>query len=473
MSNNAIAGLKLPDTTEASHATKISADELLYELVEICIEHKISPQRAIVEYAKKVLKDRQYQIYLGGSAFTALMNNPIDFLMTRIIKVNYGQNEKLIVGSAFHEGTKYLYTFIKENKKVPSLLSCFKEIVKSVNKNYSFIRPDLIKEHSSKSLRHEAMKLFATYYYEKARANVEVLLVEEFMSLPTPAGMLKNQEFSRKIILSVTPDLVTLENRTLYIKDHKTSSLPIRGKVEPDEKYLKLKDDISTLESEKSALLKTVDKYKLMPEKLKEEMLKLTTTSAKIHLAEVNKKPTTALNKSKDKSERVILELREKLEKRDECNHRLQEIEVELTELQEIFEPIKSEFLKEQHIADTLECRKKHSNQLSFYAQIFLIKKSAMYKDQFDRIVLQIENTVKNVKPYVQTFEWELDDREFRRSAELYQSAVSTVELLLDGSVSPLILFKHSTEAFIGDDTNKFIDEMNQIIYKRESGLVA
>ena len=63
----------------------------------------------------------------------------------------------------------------------------------------------------------------------------------------------------------------------------------------------------------------------------------------------------------------------------------------------------------------------------------------------------------------MQVFEWELSKRQMYSSAELFESTIKTVELLLNG-MDPMILFKRATKSYIGDDTNNFFDEVSKRI---------
>jgi len=105
---------------------------------------------------------------------------------------------------------------------------------------------------------------------------------------------------------------------------------------------------------------------------------------------------------------------------------------------------------------DLAEAKRTHGQQLAFYAMLYMITTGKTIKR------VRLENMVKVSKPYLQVFEWELDDMALAKAEEQIRAAVTRIELMLEG-IDPLVLFPLNPMSFIGSETNKLVADIETV----------
>lgn len=441
-------------TLESTHSLSVSSDTLLHEVAEDAVTQGITPKRALMNRVSEALQAEDIKIYLSGSSFTAASANPMHFALNKFLKVFYGLNKNLIIGSAYHEAIDVCYKHQLATGKQLRLGLAIRSIVDYVEKNISKLKDD--EEMTKIEIIRYAIVLFKIYYKEQMPKNTPVE-TEVFVSMPAPDSMLKNPANSAKIYLTGAADCIFKEGDAHILSDSKTSKNAISGKVEADEKLLKYREEKKDMEKELITLNKAIDKFSNVDEKLSEATKTLQDVELKLADAINNGKATTALEKRVVKWESEVAKWQEHLANHTTNILLAEGLSVKIEKLDEIISPLEEIYIADKLVADTLEAKKRHGQQLAFYALLYMITTGK----NIERV--RVENLVKAKQPYLQVFEWELTDFDLAEAEEEISSNVSLIEMALDG-FDPMVLFKANSTSYIGDDTNKFLEELNEIV---------
>lgn len=454
-----------PKSLEETHASRISRDELLYELAETCVYSGITPMRALSEKFQEAMKSDDFVFYLSGSSFTAASANPLHFAMQKIAKVAYGLNHRLLIGSAYHKGVEFGYNRKRIDGELPRLGLCVREIVSYIHKEYEKMNADEKQEYTKTDLIKEATRLLKVYYKGPMQDNVPYL-VEAFTCMQVPEYMLANPERNaKKIFLTGAADVIFDTENGMVLSDNKTSAKRISGKVDMDEKLTEYLSERTEKERELKALQKQIEKFAHAAEKLAELVKDHTAVSAQLdevlayNAANPDKKPK-AHKALTNKVERLLGEV-EKWEGHErtlaENKAKAEELEHDLEDLETLIEPLQKVYDEAKAQADLAEAKKMHGQQLAFYALLIMIT----YKVKIDRV--RIENMVKSKTPELQVFEWELDQYTLQIAEEEIRSNIALVEMVLNG-VDPMVIFRQNVTSYIGSETNEFVFELEEAV---------
>jgi len=234
---------------EKTHATRVAADQFVNELANRVVTEGITPLKALTLKAQEDAKADDWQIYLSGSSFTAANANPLHFLVNKFVKVFYGLNAKLVLGSAYHKGLEVAGATFIETGKYPRFGVALRAAVEYIDKNLSLIKSE--ERPEPKELYIDVSKLLKAYWPELEK-NTPVA-VEVFVQMPAPDYMLRDATNALKIILTGAADAIYETKNGMVLSDHKTSAKPISGSCKKPEKIVDLKKQIK---ADKAALLK-------------------------------------------------------------------------------------------------------------------------------------------------------------------------------------------------------------------------
>lgn len=442
-----------------SHSTKIGRDHLLHIMAHYAIQNKIPSQRVdrvIADFAIKALEDKP-KFWLSGSIYRSFVGNPQDYLMTKVIKVAYGKNAGMIVGNLIHLARDFAIKHKIANKRLPKLVTCIRLMKVECHKSYQMINPDERENNPKIEIFLEACRLFKLYYKEVLPHNKSTDS-EVSMEVNLPLELFKNASNCNKFAMTGIADDVTVdENGDITIGDLKTSSKKISKYVEMNpilKKHYEKKRELEQFIKEEQ---KTVNKFSKAVENLDEAKATLSEVETKLADAIANGKAINALEKRIVKWEGEVTKWNENLESFNKANNQILLFESELSELEEIIKPLYEIYEDEKAKADLLECIKLHEPQLAHYAICYMFK----FNKQPKR--LRVENLVKNKFPEVQIFEWEITEGVLEAAEERITSIIQLLELMLDG-VDPMILFRANPESYLGTQTEKFKDELREII---------
>lgn len=123
--------------------------------------------------------------------------------------------------------------------------------------------------------------------------------------------------------------------------------------------------------------------------------------------------------------------------------------------------PLLEDYNSQKEAADLLAAKKQYGLQIAFYALIYMILNPNKIINK-----LRVEVLVKTKNPYMQIFTWDFNELEIDRASEELISCVEVVEALLDGTDSSL-LFRSNSYSYIGEDTIKLIDEVEEILLNK------
>lgn len=496
-------------------------DELTYEVAQLCKDTGETPERIIYNLIMEETTKSNFKINVRGSSLINFSANPLHFAIQQFLKVSYGANQNTIVGNAVHDAADYGYKYKMAMKKLPRLGKCVSVIYKSVKDGFQKIKPDLREKYTQKELLKEAIKLFKVYY-STIMPNREVVESEFNFIEEVPVEMVSNPINLSKIKLSGTLDRIyRIENGKLVLNDLKTSGKRISGGVEYSEELKSLTDEYKEIKEKLEKLVKESNKLASLKEKLaikkgeytetiQELSLKVVSNinllkgqlkedEEKLTIAQNENKSTAAIEKRIEKTTAQITEnealsktynldskietlfLNEKVEATTRSVTKLEKIISEVLdfekeiqtfsgvekgieqttqELDEKYleiEPFKKEYEREKHLADTRAAKKQYGLQLAFYAIMYMV----IHNVKIDK--LSVEIIVKTNNPYVQHFEWDLDEKLIVKASERIQTVIKAVEAVLNG-LDPIILFPINELSYIGDDTNNLLDEIEAIV---------
>ena len=444
-----------PLSLKETHASSVSANQLANELANIAVAQGITPIRALLNRAVEEAKADDWQIYLSGSSFTSATSNPIHFLTQKFVKVFYGLNANLIIGSAYHKALEYANTEFIENGKFPTFGKALKHSVDYVNENFKLIKSEEREEIKEADLIKEVVGLLKVYWRDQLDKNNPVE-TEVFVSMPSPEYMLRNKKNSHKIMLTGAADVIYKENDLLILSDHKTSKKPISGKVSKKDALVDLEKELKELKTELTKYQKQAAKFVDSKTKLANAKKERNDVANKLADAVENGKTTTALEKRVTKWSTEVTKWQDNLAIYKTALEKVEALEAEISAVNELMLPQLEIYEKEKAEADLREAKKNHGQQLAFYALLYMIVFGKNIKK------VRLENMVRAKQPYLQVFEWELDDMVLAKAEENIKANITRIELMLEG-IDPLALFPVSNMTFIGTETVKLLEDIEEI----------
>jgi len=220
-------------TTEIkSHQSNISRDALLHGIAKYCIKKECSIDRAIADFIQLAIKQPDFKVWLSGSIYTGFYGNSQDYALTKLIKVNFGQNSNMIIGNIVHKARDVAIQKKIVNGVIPKLSICIREMRIELNKQYQYIKPEEIHKSSKLEIFKKSIKLFRAYYKEVLPTNKSISS-EVKMEVSLPIEMFKNPENAKYFAMTGIADSVDIDNNgNIIITDLKTSGKRISGKVE-------------------------------------------------------------------------------------------------------------------------------------------------------------------------------------------------------------------------------------------------
>jgi len=444
-----------PLDLEATHTSSISADQLANELANIVVTQGITPIRALLNRAVEEAKADEWQIFLSGSSFTSAAANPLHFLTQKFVKVFYGLNANLIIGSAYHKALEIANKEFIDNGSYPKFGKALKASVDYVNENFKLIRSEEREDICESDLIKEVVSLLKVYWREQLHKSTPVE-TEVFVSMPSPEYMLRNKDLAHKIMLTGAADVIYKENDLLILSDHKTSKKPISGKADKKDALIKLEEELKELKAELVKNQKQAKKFVDSPSKLAAAKKERNDVATKLADAIENGKTTTALDKRATKWATEVTKWEDNLRIYETSKEKVEALEAEISATNELMLPQVVIYEEDKAAADLREAKKNHGQQLAFYALLYMIISGKDIKK------VKLENMVKAKQPYLQVFEWELDDMVLSKASEQIQANITRIELMLEG-IDPLALFQISSHTYIGSETVKLLEDIEEI----------
>lgn len=487
----------------------MNKDEFVFTLVEYCKETKKSPKKAIFDFINKAVRQENYQMNIRGSSFVGFQANPIHFAVQQFLKVHYGSNENTIIGSAVHDAAHYAYQ-CKMNLVPTRFLSCTRIIAQKVKSGLENVNPDKRNGLNLKEMIREAILLFSIYYRDVIPYS-NAISSEESFKLEVSRELLNNPSNYGKVFFTGTHDRIYDEDGLLVMSDLKTSKTRISGSVEKHPTLQKFEDELKALQTKEISLSKEKDKKNKLEEKLLNSATELSSEEAlledmlltnfalantslkkegitvkqtekiqgemadiqviattygidlidKILTADAkNISPTRTINKI-EKLKSIVENLENELKEFSKLDKDIELLKAEINELVEIMNPLLEDYNSQKEAADLLAAKKQYGLQIAFYALIYMILNPNKIINK-----LRVEVLVKTKNPYMQIFTWDFNELEIDRASEELISCVEVVEALLDGTDSSL-LFRSNSYSYIGEDTIKLIDEVEEILLNK------
>jgi len=456
---------KIDLTLEETHASKISADQLANELANAVVTEGITPVRALLNRAQAEMKKSDWQIYLSGSSFTTAAANPMHFLATKFVKVSYGLNANLVIGSAYHKALEFANQEFVENGEFPSFGKSLAYSIEYIKKNYKLIKIEEREGTSQIDLIKTVVTLLKIYWREQLLKSTPIA-TEVFVNMNAPEYMLRNAENAYKILLTGAADVIYKDGDSIILSDHKTSGKPISGTAEKSESLLKIEEEIKTLKEQLVQYQKQANKFIDAPAKLAEARIIRNDESAKLIDAMNNGKAITAIEKRVNKWGTEVTKWEDNLAILETAKAKVETIEAEISELNGLMLPLLAIYEAAKAAANLKEAKKNHGQQLAFYALLYMITSG----ETIHRV--RLENMVKAKQPYLQVFEWELDEMVLNKAEEQIRANITRIELMLEG-IDPLALFPISSMTYIGTETVKLLEDIEEIANALRVGGVA
>lgn len=445
-----------------AHKSNISRDEMLYAMAEYCIKQECTVDRAIADFVKLASEQRDFKVYLSGSIYTSFYGNSQDYALTKLIKMNNGKNAIMIIGNTVHAGRDYAIK-CKLNNQFPSLQECIR-VMKGYAKNaYQTIQPDEREKRSLFSIFLESAKLFR-YYFKQVFPTNSSISSEVKMNVDLPLEMFRNPSNAKYFAMTGIADSIERnEDGSLTITDLKTSRKKISGYVEMPKRLKQLTEEKNALYESKKEYAKVIKKFENAQANLTEAENILTDSRKAFEDASSKGKATKAIENRITKYEGEFEKWSENLARYNEAVEEDDKLNQSIREIYAIINPLQTEYQKEKDEADLREAKKSHGSQLAHYAICYMFEHGVQPK------YARVEQLVKNKEPEHQIFEWEITREDLLAVQEEILILIGLTELLLDG-VDPMLLFRKNHTGFIGSDTEKFKDEVQEIIKTMKAG---
>jgi hypothetical protein len=462
-------------TTEIkSHQSNISRDALLHGIAKYCIKKECSIDRAIADFIQLAIKQPDFKVWLSGSIYTGFYGNSQDYALTKLIKVNFGQNSNMIIGNIVHKARDVAIQKKIINGVIPKLSICIREMRIELNKQYQYIKPEEIHKSSKLEIFKKSIKLFRAYYKEVLPTNKSISS-EVKMEVSLPIEMFKNPENAKYFAMTGIADSVDIDNNgNIIITDLKTSGKRISGKVEDKSSILEeYQLETQKIEAQIKKNDKIIKKFENATIKYNDAQKQLIDIEKQLNL--VLKENEIIKKSNEEKSKKIKLKATTSLiNRKTKWKQEVQKWEIhintvqkskelklkliqELLELNEISKPLYKIYEQEKYEADLEACKKAHQTQLLHYVICYMFE----YRKMPTKV--RIENIVKHEKVEIQIFEWEFTREDLLETQEKIFTVINTIELLLDG-VDPMIVMRLNHTGYIGLETELFKDEVKKII---------
>lgn len=450
--------MKLHEDEVLAHKSNISRDEMLYTMAEYCIKQDCTIDRAIADFVQIAIKQDKFKIFLSGSIYTGFYGNSQDYALTKIIKINYGKNANMIIGNIVHTGRDFAIKYKLVNNKFPKLSVCIKEMKKYAKKAYQTIQPDEIDKHTLYEVFLESTRIFK-YYYKNLLPFNRSIASEIKMNVELPIEMFKNPNYAKYFAMTGIADSIEKnQDGTFTITDLKTSKKKISGYVEYPKKLKELVDEKNALYTQKKENEKLISKFENAQDKVNEATNVLKESRAALDDAKSKGKATKAIENRIIKYESELEKWQANLMILMKMTQNNKDIDLSIKEIYELINPLQKQFDEEKNQADLNEAKKIHCSQLTHYAICYMFEYGIQPK------YARVENLVKHKTIEHQIFEWEITRDDLIAVQEEILVLIGLTELVLDG-VDPILLFRKNHTGYIGSDTEKFKDEVQNIIY--------
>lgn len=442
-----------PTSLEETHATKIDRETLVNQIAEIMVKENKTALRAVCDLLQELRHDGIF--YISGSSFVSGNANPLHYIVSRTIKPFYGENINLVMGSAYHKAQEFASKYFIEKGKYPRLGLQIRKGFEYINEKYDFLKPEDKEENSKNSVYKYLGLLLKTYLSEQAKNTP--MIVEEFLKVEVPEDMVQNPRNALRILLTGASDIIYDVDGVMVMSDHKTSKKPISVAVEKSEALVNQESELKEIMAEIVKLEKSTNKLSATQQKLSDAEATLEENTRLLQIANEEGKATTALQKRVDKWSGEVIKQDELVRKIEEDVKLLLAKDAEKEELEELIEPLMEVWLEEKAEADLAKAREMHEQQLAFYAICYMVSNPDI---NISRI--RLENMVKAKTPYLQVFEWDLDEYVMKKAEEQIKAFVQRIELYMDG-VDPLVLFPLGYHTYIGMDTNEMLRDAEKV----------
>jgi len=453
-------GFKMTKPTQkppvASHGSRIGRDEFLHLVADYCISNNCSVDRALADFAIDSFNDEDFKIFLSGSIYTGFSGNPQNYMLQKIVKVDWGTNARMLTGTMVHLARDVSVKYKMVHGELPSILYGVGAMKEELLKEFSFLRPEDKEATTKFDIFKTACKLFRVYY-KQVLPHDQSIESESEMSVSIPLEMFNSVINARKFVLTGIADSVYEKEGEIGIGDLKTSANPISGTTEKSEKLIAYENELDSLNVYIVECEKKIKKFLNAEDKLFEAKSRLAEVEAKLADALSNGKATVALEKRIIKWEDEVSKWSKNFEVFQKAETHKNILLEQVAELEEIMGPLVEIYNQEKADADIEACIKAHEAQLAHYALCYMIQNQKPVK------WLKVELVVNRVNPYTQVFEWELTDEVLEEAEERIQNIIHLIELALDG-VDPMLLFRANPTSYIGSDVEEFKDEVKKVI---------
>jgi len=456
-----------------AHSANISRDELLHAIADYCINKECSIDRAIADFTKFATEMSSFKIWLSGSIYTSFFGNSQDYAIQKIIKVKYLSNANMLLGNMMHIFREKAILEKIANGKLPDIMYCIREMKNYLNKEYQFINPDDRENNTKVSLFKKAIKMAKKYFYEVLPHNRSIS-AEVKMNVDLPIDIFKKTSNAKYFAMSGIADSVDLDDDgNIIITDLKTSGKKISGKCEINPRLEEYLAEKAILEKQIKDNNKSIKKFVNAQNNLDDANKTLIEVEQKLKVVlednllikkdneENNKKnklkATLSLEKRCVKYKEEKTKWQDHLETLKELQNSNIDILNEIEELNELLQPLEATYNEDKYNADLEACKKAHQSQLVHYAICYMFQYGKTPKK------VRVENIVKSTDIEIQIFEWEITRKDMLETQEKIYTIIHLIELVLDG-VDPMLLFRANGTSFIGAETEKFKDEIREVI---------
>ncbi|WP_152184449.1 hypothetical protein [Sulfurimonas indica] len=456
-------------TDNVSHQANTSADEYASKLASFVLENGTTVTGGALRLLKDAIMHPSFKLYLGGSFFTSFEANSLATMVQKVNKVYFGSNPAMLRGTLIHLGRELALKHKIQTGELLPFMDCIKAIRKELENKFQFMQPKYVGTITKGELFLEVSRAFRVYY-KNYLVEAKDFEVECSYNIRFPLEIFNNPAHSKHFLGSGTFDGLAkrvVDDKEIYIMvDAKTTTSPISASVEMDEKLEKFIEQKKLLQTALKEEQKILKKFVNANEKLSEAKTTLQEIEVKLEDATANSKATLNLEKRVKKWEEEVKKWENNLLNFEKSQKTAALIEAEISELNELIEPLMKDYLLEKEAAALKECRKKHEAQLAYYAILESFKTG--------RIVsrLRVENVVCKKaksgekyynKPEVQVFEWDLTPEALAETEEKVVTLIKAVGAVLDG-LDPMVVFRPNKTTFYGSEFNELLEEVKEMV---------
>lgn len=461
-------------TQNVSHQANYSAEEFAVKVAEYMLTNNTTVTATCLALMTDAIKHPSFKLNIGGSIFNSFEGNSLAMMVEKSMKVFFGVNLGMIRGTAIHHGREISVRHKIETGNLLPFMDCLKEMRIIIEDKWKYLNPKVIGKVSKADVYLEVARAFKVYYTESL-VNSEDIEVEKTYNEEFPLEIFTNPVHAKHFRATATYDSIAkrVENgKEIFIMvDTKSTTSKISGSVEMDEKLKTLIDKKRLFNEEMTALEKTIKKFINSKVKLNEANDTFKEVEAKLEFARANAKATTQLEKRLLKWETEVQKWTENLQLKEKAEKQIAIYNIEIDELEELSKPLYEIYKDEKYEADLLDCKLKHETQLAYCSVLELMKTGRkISKLRIENVVMhKVKVSGKSVnKPYVQIFEWDIDDSVLDAVDEKVETLIHSVEAIMDG-IDSKIIFRPSKHLFYGSEFEDLLLEIKEMVKnKRE-----